>query len=282
MAFYSEKVMDHFANPRNVGEIKDASGVGEVGNPVCGDMMKFYIKVENNIIKDVKFKTFGCGAAIAVSSMVSEMAMGKTIEEALQKASEELNTPVSDLIYIDTGKKSGLFSKKVQVEVYDLSDIVRYAEDYLLNATDALGIESSVKTKLDDDTKRKKEKLLEEDIVPRKVVSWKKHKQTDVNVRKPLRSITGRVLPSTFLKADRKIRKTFYLKEALIFMIVFTLIDFIGFYRVKKIDMFHIFDNSIWNIVLTTTLTMLIIFIGTYMLDYIVTEITLRIRKRKR
>ena len=75
--------MDHFSNPRNVGEIKDASGIGEVGNPVCGDMMKFYIKVENNIIKDVKFKTFGCGAAIAVSSMVSEMAIGKTIEEAL-------------------------------------------------------------------------------------------------------------------------------------------------------------------------------------------------------
>ena len=80
--------MDHFANPRNVGEIKDASGVGEVGNPVCGDMMKFYIKVENNIIKDVKFKTFGCGAAIAVSSMVSEMAMGKTIEEALALTNE--------------------------------------------------------------------------------------------------------------------------------------------------------------------------------------------------
>jgi len=88
MAFYSEKVMDHFANPRNVGEIKDASGVGEVGNPVCGDMMKFYIKVENNVIKDVKFKTFGCGAAIAVSSMVSEMAMGKTIEEALALTNE--------------------------------------------------------------------------------------------------------------------------------------------------------------------------------------------------
>jgi len=88
MAFYSEKVMDHFANPRNVGEIKDASGVGEVGNPICGDMMKFYIKVENNIIKDVKFKTFGCGAAIAVSSMVSEMAMGKTIEEALALTNE--------------------------------------------------------------------------------------------------------------------------------------------------------------------------------------------------
>ena len=88
MAFYSEKVMDHFANPRNVGEIKDASGVGEVSNPVCGDMMKFYIKVENNVIKDVKFKTFGCGAAIAVSSMVSEMAMGKTIEEALALTNE--------------------------------------------------------------------------------------------------------------------------------------------------------------------------------------------------
>lgn len=88
MAFYSEKVMDHFANPRNVGEIKDASGIGEVGNPVCGDMMKFYIKVENNIIKDVKFKTFGCGAAIAVSSMVSEMAMNKTIEEALALTNE--------------------------------------------------------------------------------------------------------------------------------------------------------------------------------------------------
>ena len=88
MAFYSEKVMDHFSNPRNVGEIKDASGIGEVGNPVCGDMMKFYIKVENNIIRDVKFKTFGCGAAIAVSSMVSEMAMGKTIEEALALTNE--------------------------------------------------------------------------------------------------------------------------------------------------------------------------------------------------
>jgi nitrogen fixation NifU-like protein len=79
---YSEKVMDHFSNPRNVGEIKDADGVGEVGNPVCGDMMSFYIKVENDKISDIKFKTFGCVAAIAVSSMVSEMAMGKTLNEA--------------------------------------------------------------------------------------------------------------------------------------------------------------------------------------------------------
>ena len=84
MAFYSEKVMDHFQNPRNVGEIKDADGVGEVGNAVCGDMMTFYIKVKGDIISDIKFQTFGCGAAIAVSSMVSEMAKGKTIEEALK------------------------------------------------------------------------------------------------------------------------------------------------------------------------------------------------------
>lgn len=80
---YTEKVMDHFANPRNVGEIKDADGVGEVGNAKCGDIMRIYLKVEVNIIKDVKFKTFGCGAAIATSSMVTEMVMGKTLEDAL-------------------------------------------------------------------------------------------------------------------------------------------------------------------------------------------------------
>jgi nitrogen fixation NifU-like protein len=81
---YSEKVMEHFQNPRNVGKIEDADGVGEVGNPVCGDMMTFYIKVKDNRLVDIKFQTFGCGAAIAVSSIVSEMAMGKTIEEALK------------------------------------------------------------------------------------------------------------------------------------------------------------------------------------------------------
>ncbi len=82
MEGYSEKVKEHFKNPRNVGEIKDADGVGHVGNPVCGDMMSFYIKVEDDKIADVKFQTFGCVAAIAVSSMVSEMAMGKPLEEA--------------------------------------------------------------------------------------------------------------------------------------------------------------------------------------------------------
>lgn len=82
MVAYSEKVMEHFMHPRNVGEIADADGVGSVGNPVCGDMMTFYIKVNDGRLSDVKFKTFGCGAAIAVSSMVSEMAIGKTLDEA--------------------------------------------------------------------------------------------------------------------------------------------------------------------------------------------------------
>jgi len=89
MPVYSEKVMDHFMHPRNVGEIENPDGVGEVGNPVCGDMMTFYIKVKDNRLVDIKYKTFGCGAAIAVSSMVSEMATGKTIDE-VRKITPEL------------------------------------------------------------------------------------------------------------------------------------------------------------------------------------------------
>lgn len=81
---YSEKVMDHFMNPRNVGEIPEADGVGEVGNAKCGDIMRIYLDIDGDIIKDVKFKTFGCGAAVATSSMVTEMVKGKTIDEALQ------------------------------------------------------------------------------------------------------------------------------------------------------------------------------------------------------
>nr|WP_320145778.1 Fe-S cluster assembly scaffold protein NifU [uncultured Anaeromusa sp.] len=81
---YTEKVMDHFSNPRNVGEIPDADGVGEVGNAKCGDIMRIYLKVKDNVIEDVKFKTFGCGAAIATSSMVTEMVIGKTLEDALE------------------------------------------------------------------------------------------------------------------------------------------------------------------------------------------------------
>lgn len=79
---YSDKVMDHFMNPRNVGEILDANGVGEVGNAKCGDIMKVYLKIEENIVKDAKFKTFGCGSAIASSSMATELIKGKTVEEA--------------------------------------------------------------------------------------------------------------------------------------------------------------------------------------------------------
>jgi len=82
MGMYTERVMEHFMNPRNVGEIEDADGIGEVGNPTCGDVMTFYIKVEGDRLTDVKFRTFGCGAAIAVSSMVTEIARGMTLEQA--------------------------------------------------------------------------------------------------------------------------------------------------------------------------------------------------------
>ena len=80
---YSDKVMDHFTNPRNVGEIEDANAIGQVGNLKCGDIMKIYMKIEDNIIEDIKFKTFGCGAAVATSSMATELVKGKTVEEAL-------------------------------------------------------------------------------------------------------------------------------------------------------------------------------------------------------
>ena len=87
---YSEKVMDHFTNPRNVGEIEDASGVGTVGNAKCGDIMRIFLKIEDGIITDVKFKTFGCGAAIATSSMATEMIKGKRIEDALALTNKEV------------------------------------------------------------------------------------------------------------------------------------------------------------------------------------------------
>lgn len=97
MAMYSDKVMDHFSNPRNVGEIENADGVGEEGNPVCGDVMKFTIKVKDDRLEDVKFRTFGCGAAIAVSSMVSEMAKGKTLEEALKITNKDVAAELEGL-----------------------------------------------------------------------------------------------------------------------------------------------------------------------------------------
>ena len=84
MMLYSEKVMDHFTNPRNVGEIEDADGIGEVGNAKCGDIMKMFLKIDNGVITDIKFKTFGCGAAVATSSMATELVKGKSIYEALE------------------------------------------------------------------------------------------------------------------------------------------------------------------------------------------------------
>ena len=97
MPVYSEKVMSHFMNPHNVGEIEDADGVGEIGNPVCGDMMTFYIKVKDNRIEDVKYKTFGCGAAIAVSSMVSDMVKGKTLQVALTVTPDKVASELEGL-----------------------------------------------------------------------------------------------------------------------------------------------------------------------------------------
>ncbi|MHA2393808.1 MAG: Fe-S cluster assembly scaffold protein NifU [Promethearchaeota archaeon] len=87
---YSEKVLEHFKNPKNVGEIEDADGEGSVGNPVCGDMMTMYIKVDDDKIKDIKFKTFGCGAAIATSSMTTELAKGKTLDEAMKISKKDV------------------------------------------------------------------------------------------------------------------------------------------------------------------------------------------------
>lgn len=94
---YNDTVMDYFTNPRNVGEIEDASGIGTVGNAKCGDIMRIFIKVEDNIITDVKFKTFGCGAAIATSSRATEMVKGKTIEEALKLTNKEVTDSLGGL-----------------------------------------------------------------------------------------------------------------------------------------------------------------------------------------
>ena len=119
---YSEKVLDHFANPRNVGEIQQADGVGTVGNAKCGDIMQMYLKVEDGIIKDVKFKTFGCGAAIATSSMATEMVKGKTIEEALKLT----NKAVADAL-------DGLPGPKVHCSLLAEEAIHAAIEDYQKN-----------------------------------------------------------------------------------------------------------------------------------------------------
>ncbi|WP_278244304.1 Fe-S cluster assembly scaffold protein NifU [Caldisalinibacter kiritimatiensis] len=129
---YSEKVMDHFRNPRNVGEIKDADGIGEVGNPQCGDIMKMYLKIEDNVIVDVKFKTFGCGSAIASSSMATEMIKGKTIEEAMKVTNKAVTEALDGLppvkmhcsVLAEQAIKAALldYSKKNNVKIEGLED----------------------------------------------------------------------------------------------------------------------------------------------------------------
>ena len=119
---YSEKVMDHFEHPRNVGEIPDANGVGTVGNAKCGDIMRMYLKVENGIIEDVKFKTFGCGAAIATSSMATEMVKGKTLKEALALT----NKAVAEAL-------DGLPPVKMHCSLLAEEAIHAAVEDYLKN-----------------------------------------------------------------------------------------------------------------------------------------------------
>ncbi|WP_445330195.1 Fe-S cluster assembly scaffold protein NifU [Tepidibacter sp. Z1-5] len=130
---YSEKVMDHFMNPRNVGEIENADGIGEVGNAKCGDIMKIYLKVEDNIIKDVKFKTFGCGSAIATSSMATEMVIGKSLQEALTLTNKAVAEALDGLppvkmhcsVLAEQAIKSAIidYSNKHNVHIDGLEDI---------------------------------------------------------------------------------------------------------------------------------------------------------------
>ena len=119
MALYSEKVMDHFRNPRNVGVLEDANGIGEVGNAKCGDIMKMYLKIEDDIVKDVKFETFGCGSAIASSSMATELIKGKPVEEAMQLT----NKAVAEAL-------DGLPDYKMHCSVLAEEAIQKALEDY--------------------------------------------------------------------------------------------------------------------------------------------------------
>ena len=135
---YTDKVMDHFTNPRNVGEIEGADGVGEVGNAKCGDIMKIYIKVEDNVIQDVKFKTYGCGSAIASSSMATEMIKGKTVQEALNLT----NKAVAEAL-------DGLPPVKMHSSVLAEQAIKKALQDYALKNN--LTIEGLTDVEFDDD-----------------------------------------------------------------------------------------------------------------------------------
>ena len=129
-SLYSEKVMEHFRNPRNVGDIENPDGTGHVGNPICGDIMELYIRVKNNIITDAKFKTFGCGAAIATSSMVTEMVIGKSIDEALEIS----NKTVAEAL-------GGLPPLKVHCSLLSTGALKKAIEDYRQRQTEALDSE---------------------------------------------------------------------------------------------------------------------------------------------
>ena len=135
---YSDKVMDHFTNPRNVGEIEGADGVGEVGNAKCGDIMKIYLKVEDNVIQDVKFKTYGCGSAIASSSKATEMIKGKTVQEALNLT----NKAVAEAL-------DGLPPVKMHCSVLAEQAIKKALQDYALKNN--LTIEGLTDVEFDDD-----------------------------------------------------------------------------------------------------------------------------------
>lgn len=136
---YSEKVMEHFKNPRNVGEIEDANGIGEVGNAKCGDIMRMYLKIEDGVIEDVKFKTFGCGSAIASSSMATELIKGKTIDEAMSLTNKSVVEALDGLppvkihcsVLAEQAIKSALldYSKKNNVEISGLEDFNFEEED---------------------------------------------------------------------------------------------------------------------------------------------------------
>lgn len=131
---YSDKVMEHFMNPRNIGEIENASGVGEVGNAKCGDIMKIFLDIDGDIIKDVKFKTFGCGSAIASSSMATEMIKGKTIQEALELTNKAVAEALDGLppvkmhcsVLAEQAVKAALidYSKKNNIHIPELDDVV--------------------------------------------------------------------------------------------------------------------------------------------------------------
>lgn len=137
---YSEKVMEHFENPRNVGEIKDADGIGEVGNAKCGDIMRMYIKVDGDIISDVKFKTFGCGSAVASSSMATELIMGKSIDEVMQLTNRAVVEALDGLppikvhcsVLAEQAIKSALldYSNKTGVHIEGLSEVNFDEEDH--------------------------------------------------------------------------------------------------------------------------------------------------------